>query len=60
MCVCVWAEIDRKKHVDIFSKKFFSFRKRFTDIYIYIYIYIHHATCESTCDTMSSSAANQR
>ena len=37
-------------------------------IYIYIYIYIynilfffffHHTTCESTCDTLASSAANQ-
>ena len=41
------------------------------DTYIYIYIYInfsniyffflcfHHATCENTCDTLASSAANQ-
>ena len=41
-------------------------------IYIYIYIYTHHSlytyiyifffyhtTCESTCDTLASSAANQ-
>ena len=32
-------------------------------IYIYIdtsiYIFFHHTTCESTCDTLSSSAANQ-
>ena len=31
-------------------------------IYIYIYIYIlffHHTTCESTYDTLSSSAAKQ-
>ena len=27
--------------------------------YIYIYIYIHHKTCESTYDTLTSSAANQ-
>ena len=26
--------------------------------YIYIYIF-HHTTCESTCDTLPSSAANQ-
>ena len=26
---------------------------------IYIYIYIHHTTCESKCDTLTSSAANQ-
>ena len=30
-----------------------------TKCYIYIYIYFHHTTCESTCDTLSSSAANQ-
>ena len=30
------------------------------NIYIYIYIYIyHHTTCESTYDTLTSSAANQ-
>ena len=28
-------------------------------IYIHIYTYIHHTTCESTCDNLSSSAANQ-
>ena len=38
-------------------------------IYIYLYIvelkqyiffsYFHHTTCESTCDTLTSSAANQ-
>ena len=28
-------------------------------IYIYIYIFFHHTTCESTCDTLASSAANQ-
>ena len=29
-------------------------------IYIYIYIsFFHHTTCESTCDTLTSSAANQ-
>ena len=27
--------------------------------YIYVYIFFHHTTCESTCDTLSSSAANQ-
>ena len=37
---------------------------RFTSFYIYIYIYIYilffnHTTCESTCDTLASSAANQ-
>ena len=26
---------------------------------IYLFIYFHHTTCESTCDTLSSSAANQ-
>ena len=26
---------------------------------IYIYIYTYHTTCESTCDTLSSSASNQ-
>ena len=29
-----------------------------TFIYI-IYIFFHHTTCESTCDTLASSAANQ-
>ena len=31
-------------------------------MYIYIYIYFfffHHTTCESTCNTLTSSAANQ-
>ena len=26
---------------------------------LYIYISFHHTTCESTCDTLASSAANQ-
>ena len=30
-----------------------------SQLYIYIYIYFHHTTCESTCDTLASSAANQ-
>ena len=32
-----------------------------THIYRYIYIYLnfHHTTCESMCDTLTSSAANQ-
>ena len=25
----------------------------------YIYFFFHHTTCESTCDTLASSAANQ-
>ena len=28
-------------------------------VYICIYIYFHHTTCESTCDTLASPAANQ-
>ena len=31
-------------------------------VYIYIYIYIynfHHTTCESMCNTLTSSAANK-
>ena len=33
---------------------------KYSCIYIYIYIFFfHHTTCESTCDTLSSSAANQ-
>ena len=28
-------------------------------IYIYIFIYFRHTTCESMCNTLSSSAANQ-
>ena len=30
-------------------------------LYIYIYTFsnVHHTTCESTCDTLSSSAANK-
>ena len=28
-------------------------------IHLYIYIYIDHTTCESTCDTLALSAANQ-
>ena len=28
-------------------------------IYIYIFFFFHHTTCESTCDTLTSSAANQ-
>ena len=31
-----------------------------THIYIYTHIFFfHHTTCESTCDTLASSAANQ-
>ena len=32
-----------------------------THIYIYIYFFFnfHHIMCESTCDTLASSAANQ-
>ena len=30
-----------------------------TDTNIYRYIFFHHTTCESTCDTLASSAANQ-
>ena len=26
---------------------------------IYIYFFFHHTACESTCDTLTSSAANQ-
>ena len=28
-------------------------------VYIYVYFFFHHKTCESTCDTLASSAANQ-
>ena len=28
-------------------------------IYVYTYIFFHHSTCESTCDTLPSSAGNQ-
>ena len=33
----------------------------FIKVYIYIYFnfFFHHTTCESTCDTLYSSAANQ-
>ena len=30
-----------------------------TYIYIYIHTFFHHTSCESTCDTLASSAANQ-
>ena len=30
----------------------------YTHIYVYIFFF-HHTTCESTCDTLASSAANQ-
>ena len=26
---------------------------------MFVYFYFHHTTCESTCDTLTSSAANQ-
>ena len=29
-----------------------------TYIYIYIFFFFHHTTCKSTCDTLTSSAAN--
>ena len=28
-------------------------------IYIFSFFFFHHTTCESTCDTLASSAANQ-
>ena len=28
-------------------------------VYKPLYIYFHHTTCESTCDTLTSSAANE-
>ena len=33
-------------------------RKRGSHV-LYIYIFFHHTTCEITCDTLASSAANQ-
>ena len=42
-------------------KRFFSWTLCYLSIYLSIYLstYFHHTACESTCDTLSSSAANQ-
>ena len=60
-----WTRIIQCKHELIKSnaniKPCFFYLALPTNIYIYIYIYnFHHTTCESMCDTLPSTATNQR
>ena len=73
--LCVWLKCERSclfSFLRFERISDFLFCGVFCDGYIYIYIFFffflnlfyfilffHHTTCESTCDTLSSSAANQ-
>ena len=39
--------------------KLFNLTEYYLYIHIYIFFFFHHTTCESTCDTLASSAAIQ-
>ena len=46
-------------YIYIYINMYIFIYKHIHNIYIYFFFFFHHTTCESTCDTLTSSAANQ-